>query len=421
MKSVAVVGAGISGVSCSRLLKDLGFNVVLYEAASKPGGLVRCSKERHDVLYHRVGGHVFNTKNDRVAKWFWSKVNQNDFVLAERNAKILLEGSFVNYPIECNLASLGEEKATAILGELLLQDGKQSLAAKSFSEYLYNQFGPTLCDLYFIPYNEKIWGMPLAEMGVDWLEGKLPSMNLKDILLSNILGNIDDGMVHSEFYYPKSGGSQYIIDTLATDLVIKNNHPVKNIDLQGSKLVVDEQGIYDAVVFTGDVRSLAEVVSDTRGVLSRGILSQVADFQSHGTSSMLCECDDFEASWLYIPDKDLLPHRIIHTGQFSKLNNGSSERSTCVVEFSGLVSKSVMLTELPRLPFNLVPLAMNYEPNTYVIQRPSDRKIIQGVKTELLENNLFLTGRFADWEYYNMDTAINASMATVDDIVARLG
>ena len=59
---VAIIGAGISGVSCGALLRDDGIDCHVYEQRSIIGGLVRCSIEKDDVLFHRVGGHVFNTK-----------------------------------------------------------------------------------------------------------------------------------------------------------------------------------------------------------------------------------------------------------------------------------------------------------------------------------------------------------------------
>ena len=61
MLNVAIIGAGVSGLTAARILKDR-YNVTVYERADKPGGLIRC--ERIDgSLFHTCGGHVFNTKN----------------------------------------------------------------------------------------------------------------------------------------------------------------------------------------------------------------------------------------------------------------------------------------------------------------------------------------------------------------------
>ena len=53
-----VVGAGVSGLSAARLLKENNKEVLVLEKADKPGGLIKCDRvDGH--LFHRVGGHVF--------------------------------------------------------------------------------------------------------------------------------------------------------------------------------------------------------------------------------------------------------------------------------------------------------------------------------------------------------------------------
>ena len=45
-----IVGAGISGLSIGQVLKEYGHDVQLFEADSRPGGMVKCD---------RVHGHLF--------------------------------------------------------------------------------------------------------------------------------------------------------------------------------------------------------------------------------------------------------------------------------------------------------------------------------------------------------------------------
>ena len=58
MKKVAVIGAGISGVSVARMLNEKA-EVTVFEKKDKPGGLIACDVVDGN-LYHKVGGHVFN-------------------------------------------------------------------------------------------------------------------------------------------------------------------------------------------------------------------------------------------------------------------------------------------------------------------------------------------------------------------------
>ena len=65
MKKIVVIGAGVSGLSIARLLVDGGNKVTVIEKEDKPGGLIKCDNI-NGCLYHKVGGHVFNTKRKDV-------------------------------------------------------------------------------------------------------------------------------------------------------------------------------------------------------------------------------------------------------------------------------------------------------------------------------------------------------------------
>ena len=51
-----------------------------------------------------------------------------------------------------------------------------------------------------------------------------------------------------------------------------------------------------------------------------------------------------------------------------------------------------------------------YTKYTYPVQDSKTRVLINDVKHVLEKDNIFLLGRFAEWEYYNMDAAIGAGM-----------
>lgn len=132
----------------------------------------------------------------------------------------------------------------------------------------------------------------------------------------------------------------------------------------------------------------------------------------HGTTSVFCEIDKNPYSWIYLPDKSYDAHRIICTGNFSEINNASGlvDRITATVEFTDLISKDDILEQLKRIPLNPEYITHRYNQYTYPIQNSNTRKMISNLKEVLSSDNFFMTGRFADWEYYNMDVAIGAAM-----------
>ncbi len=411
MKKVAIIGAGISGVTLGRLLPDQ-YDITVFESSLKPGGLVKCDRIE-DNLFHRVGGHVFNSKNQKVLDWFWRFFDRDkEFISARRNAKIYFQGRMIGYPIEDYLYELEPTIVNRVIDDLLrLAQSKRPQTYQNFEEFLTGNFGKTLYDLYFGPYNRKIWHTDLSKVPLGWLEGKLPMPDYSQILLRNIIRQEESQMVHSTFHYARENGSQFIIDRLAQGLDIRCGVKVEKITRNGGHWLVNGDGSYDSVVYSGDVRNLSKLLTGEESTMS--LLRNLENLPSNGTSNLFCECDTTDMSWLYLPDPEIAAHRIIYTGGFSPTNNRGIKdqgRMTCVVEFSGTFTRDQMEVTASQLPGNMKALAHNHEPNSYVIQHHDTREQIAKVRDALEQVNFYLLGRFGEWEYYNMDKAIEAAM-----------
>lgn len=411
-KNAIVIGSGISGLSVARMLSSQ-YSVKILERNDKIGGLIKCDRVDGN-LFHRVGGHVFNSKNPEVIKWFWSHFNkETEFLSAIRNARIFFDGQLIGYPIENFLYQLPQQVVKEVVKELLdiYQSGYRSPESYAdFKSFLQGNFGDTLYRLYFGPYNTKIWNTNLSEVPLEWLDGKLPMPRIDDVILSNIIKQEENEMVHSRFFYPVKDGSQFIINRLAQGLEITTSYTVNTIKYHSGIIRVNNELETDALIYCGDVRMLSTIIKTDDEQLKHA-MEAVAVLPSNGTSNVLCETDDNDMSWLYLPEDKFKAHRIIYTGNFSDTNNVENGRKTCVVEFSGKHSHQDMLKELALLPGNLKPLAFNYEPNSYIIQQKDTRYNIARLKSLLAERNIYLLGRFAEWEYYNMDKCIESAMA----------
>ena len=144
MRHIAIIGAGISGLTTAHLLNAKGYKTTLFEKESQPGGLIRC-KRVNGSLYHICGGHVFNSKRQDVLDWFWSKFNQEkEFTKADRNAAVFMEdGKVIPYPIENHIYLLDESTQKAFIQDLLtITTSPQT--PHNFEEFLKYRFGNTL-------------------------------------------------------------------------------------------------------------------------------------------------------------------------------------------------------------------------------------------------------------------------------------
>ena len=85
MHKIAIIGAGVSGLSAAHFLSDR-YEVTVFEKEDRAGGLIKCRRVNGN-LFHTCGGHVFNSKRQDVLDWLWSKfVREEEFSKTDRNS-----------------------------------------------------------------------------------------------------------------------------------------------------------------------------------------------------------------------------------------------------------------------------------------------------------------------------------------------
>ena len=121
-------------------------------------------------LFHTCGGHVFNSKRQDVLDWFWGKfVKEDEFICADRNACVFLDKDpkLVPYPIENYIYLFDRDFQKNFYKDLDEIDQQKGECPKitdyeNFGDFLRWRFGKTLYDLYFEPYNKKVWKRNLS-------------------------------------------------------------------------------------------------------------------------------------------------------------------------------------------------------------------------------------------------------------------
>jgi len=412
MQKVAVIGAGISGLTVAHLLEDR-YNVTVFEKEATPGGLIRC-KRINGSLYHICGGHVFNSKRQDVLKWFWSLFDRNkEFVKADRNSVVFLQdGNVVEYPVENHAYQFKEKMLQSFIKDLVQMAQQGEVHPSNFEEFLKTRFGETLYNAYFQPYNEKIWDCDLKQIPLSWLKGKLPMPTIDEIIYNNIKKVEEKSFVHSSFWYEKSGGSQLIANRLAEGLDIIYNADIQNITyILGKGWTVGGKR-FDKVVFCGNLKELPKMLE---GVDMGNAVDFISTLAYHGTTTCFCEIAPNPYSWCYLPSREYKSHRIICTGNFSSSNNAPGA-STGTIEFTDNIFEDEIKQNLSLMPLHPKYITSHFSKFTYPIQNVNTRENIHCLKEKLKPFGFYFTGRFADWEYYNMDAAIGAAMDLCEKI-----
>ena len=155
MNKLAIIGAGISGLSAAHFLKDK-YSVTIFEKDNAPGGLIKCRRV-NGSLFHTCGGHVFNSKYQDVLDWFWSQFNREDeFSKANRNSCVFMDRNNnsldyeeIPYPIENHVYMLENNIQKSFYEDLEEIDRIKGLYARytdydNFGDFLRWRFGKTL-------------------------------------------------------------------------------------------------------------------------------------------------------------------------------------------------------------------------------------------------------------------------------------
>ena len=403
-----VIGAGMSGLACANMLQDRGNEVVVFERDSRPGGMIKCDIVEGS-LFHRTGGHVFNTRRSDVMNWFWSHFDkENEFTKSFRNSTVAFDNTLiVPYPIENHIYYFDQNVQKSIISDLL-KIANTRKEPHNFEEFLKGRFGDTLYNLYFQPYNYKVWRRNLTNVPLSWLEGKLPMPTVEEIIFNNMNHVEERQFVHSSFFYPIKGGSQFLADRLAKNINIRYNNGVNRIERFNGKLKVNDD-YCDRIIFCVNIKDFPKIFE------LDSYVSEIESLEAHGTTSVFCEIDNNPYSWIYMPSRLHESHRIICSGNFSKMNN-SLDKMTATIEFTDYITKDCIISNLNHIPFHPKYLTHNYEQYTYPIQNGNTREMINHLKRKLSNDGIYLVGRFAEWEYCNMDVAIGSAI----DLVSTL-
>ncbi len=397
---VAVLGAGISGITIAKKLEEKNIEVVLYEKCSHAGGLAK-TRIVNGYVYDLHGGHIFNSKHKEIVEWVFSFLPKEQWQYSVRNAKIFFGDRYVSYPFELSLCELNAEDATdCVYDYMMSQQGKEP---ENFKDWLIWNFGQAIADYYMIPYNTKIWSYPLEDMETKWMQGKMPLPDKKEIIKSLLLKDPSERkMPHSTYYYPIIGGIQSMVDALSNGLNIKLDAPAEKIEKIDGKWYVNGQGGYDRIISTVPLPVLADAME-----LPHTVRLAIDGLKYNSLTTMLFKCPETDLSWVYIPSKEYRSHRVCYQGAFSSKACPSGCSGAIEVIGGKFSVTSDILDKQKVIPdeFELINLIdSEFAEYAYVIHDKDYRKNT-GVVSKYFESisDFDLLGRFATWNYNNMD------------------
>lgn len=161
-----IIGAGLTGLAAASLLGD---RAVLLERTGRPGGLVRC--ERLGDYWFDLVIHLLYFQDPSTEARIRALLGD---VLAPCPpiAWVETDAGTCRFPIQMHLHGLRPRVRAQILAEMAqLAFGAPAPEPQTVEENFVRAFGPTLCNLFLLPYNRKMWKRPLSSIthrGLSW-------------------------------------------------------------------------------------------------------------------------------------------------------------------------------------------------------------------------------------------------------------
>lgn len=217
------MGAGPAGLSVGKVLTDKDVDCVVYEKDDGVGGISRT--ENHNGFRFDLGGHRFFTKKNHLNE-FLSNLMGDELINVSRSSKIFLKGKYFDYPPTPINAFFGFGPFTAI--QIACSYAYQKVKGRgkkivTMEDWIISEYGKRMFEIFFRPYNEKIWGVPTNRVDASWVAQRIKGMSLINSIKNALFKDASSRPVSliSNFMYPKLGIGR-ISDRLAEHISAKN-------------------------------------------------------------------------------------------------------------------------------------------------------------------------------------------------------
>lgn len=427
-KQIIIIGAGPTGLGAAYRLKELGYeNWVIYEKEDYIGGLSSSFKDEKGFTWD-IGGHVMFSNN----QYFNNLVDHligSDFISHERESWIRMNGRWIPYPFQNNIRYLPKDLTLQCMeGLIAAQNDKRQIS--NFEDWLYKTFGEGIAKLFMIPYNEKVWKIPLNQMSYNWISERISIVSIERIT-KNITEELDDinWGPNNKFKFPLYGGTGGFFNKFSPFVKDKISHKkrLSCIDIDSRTVIFDDGGEdkYDILINTSPldlfIRMVKSKKRDTAHLLEKACHLKHSGVYVVGIG--LNKKTEGTKCWVYFPDEDIPFYRMTYFSRYSPNNvpNGNTDvYSSLMCEVSFSEYKPMVETEVTGLTVNgLVKAGILSEGDRENIASTWLKKIdfaypaptlerddsLREIQLFLENNQIYSRGRFGAWKYEigNMD------------------
>lgn len=452
---VVIIGAGPAGLTAAYMLTKQNVPVTILEAdPTYVGGISRTA--RYKGFHFDIGGHRFFSKSKEVEE-LWSEILPNDMLDRPRSSRIYYNNQFFSYPLKAAEAfrKLGPIEAARCVLSYMRARANPTPNPRNFEEWVTNQFGSRLFNIFFKTYTEKVWGMSCQEISADWAAQRIKGLSLKTAILNALWkpkpkskGEVIKTLIDT-FRYPRLGpgmlweacaekvraqGGRIEMGRKVTGLHYNEfNHQwlVSHTGPDGDT----RQEIAGHVISSAPMRHLVQGITPAVSpeTLDAANNLRYRDFLT--VALVVKDKKQFDDNWIYIHDPGVKVGRIQNFKSWSPELVPDPNLNCYGLEYfcfegDGLWNSSdedliaLAKSELSKVglsdPSDVVDGCVVRQPKAYPVYDDDYATRVDTIRTELAAKypNLHLVGRNGMHKYNNQDHAMMTAMLCAQNILA---
>ena len=396
---ILIIGAGITGLSLASFLETNNYLIV--DKDSEVGGY--CKTTIRNGFVWDYSGHFFHFNNQQIKDYVLENI-ECDIKTVKKKSHISYKDRYIDFPFQNNIHQLPTNEFIECLYDMYHRGNEK---VNTFTDYVVNTLGHSICDKFIIPYNQKLYACDLNKLDYDAMGRFFPKPTMFDDLLFELRNNKKTESYNDTFIYP-TGGSIEFVKSLYKRVNEKNvllNTKIIGIDLE-NKIAQTNNGYirFNKLVNTMPFDTFMELTGKKVDNLSS---NKVVVFNLGFDLPT-----DIESNWVYYPGDEIFYrvgfyNNIFNTDKMSLYVEIGMEKTDKVIE-GDLLKK--ILEDLIRVGVvtnqTLVDHQMIIMNPAYVHITKESKEIYNDWGKKNNPNGLFSIGRYGSWTYCSIEDNI---------------
>ena len=428
-RKAVILGAGPIGLVTAWKLLENDWTVEIHEKQNMVGGMCRTWKWE-DFLVD-TGPHIYHTPDPELAK-FWESEFGDLFVKDEfwcKNIKGDNFDEYWDYPLFWeSISRYPKSLKEKILDELESKNPEEKANAKNYSEYMRAEVGPTLQEMFFKKYPEKIWGISTDEMAPSWAPKRIEFRQKVTPFYHkqwNAVGKYGTGCIYERIRDKilKLGG-KLNLNSKVTGFEHKDNRLTHVLVADKKPLTI---GPDDIVISSLPITLTAFLLGHKSELKFRGICSI---FLAYNQPYILPE----GIHWLYFDSEKLYFNRVTESKKLSPFtapkdktfitaeitySHGDMIHSMSPDELMKNIAEQVELAGLADRE-KLLAMDINWEPFVYPVQHTGYQEELANTRSIISRfQQLYSIGTGGDFNYADSQILFHKAFDIVDILTGK--